>query len=66
MESTNMIPVKSLNKGDFFKLKESAHRVYVRGEYDRSTRKYACFAFDDVCYERLFKGEKLVCVGFTF
>lgn len=66
MENNNMIPIKSLKKGDFFKLKESANRVYVRGEYDRSSRKYACFAFDDVCYERMFKGEKLVCVGFTF
>lgn len=66
MENNNMIPIKSLKKGDFFKLKESANRVYVRGEYDRSTRKYACLAFDDVCYERMFKGEKLVFTEFTF
>ena len=66
MESGNMIPIKALKKGEFFKLKETASRVYVRGEYDRSSRKYCCFAFDDVCMERLLKGDKLVYVGFTF
>lgn len=61
-----MIPVKELKKGEFFKLKESANRVYVRDDYDRSEKKYSCFAFDDVCAYRMFKGDKLVYVGFTF
>lgn len=59
--------LKELKKGDFFKLKDSdTATVYVRGEYDRSTKTYSCFKFEDVNDERFFKGSKKVFVGFTF
>lgn len=58
--------VKELKNGEFFKLKEDSKRVYIRGEYDRSEKKYSCIAFDDICMERMFKGDKKVFVGFTF
>ena len=59
-------PLTSLPNGTFFKLKPDANRVYIRGEYDRSTKKYECGAFDDVSYSRLFDGKRQVYVGFTF
>lgn len=59
--------LKELKKGDFFKLKDSdTATVYVRGEYDRSTKTYSCFKFEDVNDERFLKGSKNVFVGFTF
>ena len=59
--------LKELKKGDFFKLKDSdTATVYVKGEYDRSTKTYSCFKFEDVNDERFFKGSKKVFVGFTF
>ena len=59
--------LKELKKGDFFRLKDlETATVYVRGEYDRSSKTYSCFKFEDVNDERFFKGSKKVFVGFTF
>ena len=59
--------LKELKKGDFFKLKDlDAATVYVKGEYDRSTKTYSCFKFDDVNAEIFLKGNKKVFVDFTF
>lgn len=62
--------IRELKKGDFFTIKAidepRESQVYVRGEYDRSEKKYSCYKFSDVCSERLFKGDKEVFVDFTF
>ena len=49
--------VKELKKGDFFTKKPnpspSDSQVWVRGDYDRSAKKYECHRWDDVntfCY----------------
>ena len=62
-----MEKIKNLKKGDSFKLqnKETA-TVYVRGEYDRSSKKYSCYRYDDVAAERFFSGDKEVYVDFEF
>lgn len=64
---TTMEKIKDLKKGDYFKLqnKETA-TVYVRGEYDRSSKKYSCYRYDDVAAERFFSGDKEVYVDFEF
>ena len=59
--------LKELKKGDLVKLKDlDTATVYVKGEYDRSTKTYSCFKFDDVNAERFLKGNKKVFVDFTF
>lgn len=62
--------IKELKKGDYFTVKAIAEpketQVYVRGEYDRSEKKYCCYKFSDICAERMFKGDKEVFVDFTF
>ncbi len=58
--------LKSLKKGDFFKLKEDSKRVYVKDEYDRSEKRYCCYAWDDINAYRMFDGKKVVFTGFTF
>lgn len=62
--------IKDLKVGDFFILSDcdcpKESQVFVRGEYDRSERRYSCSKWSDFCSDRLFKGDKVVYVGFTF
>lgn len=60
-----MKELKELKVGDFFKLKPTG-RVYVRGEYVRSLKRYSYYDFDDVCREHFAKGSKRVIVNFEF
>lgn len=62
--------IKELKKGDFFTKKDipepKDNQVWVRGDYDRSSKTYECYCFDDVnrfCYIR---GSKEVFTEFTF
>lgn len=57
------ITIKDLKVGDYFKLKENG-RVYVRGSYNRSTKKYEYYDFDDVNRFHDCKGSKQVIIDF--
>lgn len=65
-----MPQLKTLKKGEYFTLKEIAepkeNQVYVRGDYDRSTKKYYCSRFDDISSGRLMKANKEVYTDFIF
>lgn len=63
--SKNMKKLKDLKVGDFFKLKPTG-RVYVRGKYVRSLKRYSYYDFDDVCREHFARGSKRVIVNFEF
>lgn len=58
-------PLGDVKHGDYFKLSENS-RVYVRGEYVRSVRRYSCHPFDDVNRERFIPGKKAVFTDFKF
>ena len=62
--------VKQLKNGEFFTLKPIAEpkesQVYIRGEYDRSAKKYECGKFSDISYSRLIKGNTEVYTDFVF
>lgn len=62
--------VKDLKIGDYFVLKPVSEakesQVYIRGEYDRSSKKYLCGKFVDISYSRLLKGDTEVYTDFTF
>ena len=49
--------ISELKKGDFFKLSENGC-VYVRDSYDRSSKKYECYKYDDINAFRYLKGNK--------
>lgn len=56
-ERGKTMKIKELKKGDFFTKKPLEYpkdsQVWIRGEYDRSAKKYECHRFDDVntfCY----------------
>lgn len=65
--------IKQLKKGDFFRLKEfneneviNESSVWIRGDYERSTKRYSCIKYSDANHENFFKGDKVVYIDFTF
>ena len=62
--------IKELKKGEFFTLKEidnpKESQVFIRGEYDNSSKKYSCCKFSDTNTERFLDGKKEIFVNFTF
>ena len=65
--------VKNLKKGDFFTLKDVSGStfipdsfVWVRGDYDRSSKKYECYKYDDVNHFSYFRPERVVYFDFVF
>ena len=65
-----MKTIRELKKGEFFTLKPIAEptgaQVYIRGDYIRADKKYLCEKFSDMCYARLFDGNRIVYTDFTF
>lgn len=56
-KESDFVTVKELHKGDFFTKKPieapTERQVWIRGEYDRTQKKYECVRFDDIstcCY----------------
>lgn len=68
--------LKQVKKGEFFTLTNNvkynedgevlSKYVYVRDAYDRESKKYEVFKFDDVCNYRFMKGTRIVYVDFRF
>ena len=62
--------VKELKKGEFFTKKDILYpkdtQVFIRGDYDRSTKKYECIRFSD-CNDVLYiSGNKEVFTNLIF
>lgn len=64
------IKLKALKKGQFFTKKPidypNERQVFIRGDYDKSAKKYSCTRFSDFCDEQMINGEKLVYTDFIF
>ena len=62
--------VKDLKRGEYFTFQDVLYpkpsQVWVRGEYDKSSRKYSCTNFDDVSKERFVSGDKVIFDDFIF
>lgn len=62
--------LKELKKGDFFTKKPieypSEKQVFIRGDYDRGTKKFEIFRWNDVNDVFLMSGEKEIFVDFIF
>lgn len=62
--------LRGLKKGDFFTKKPiefpTERQVWVRGDYNRSERKYECYRFSDVNDFYYIKGDKEVYTDFVF
>lgn len=44
----------------------NANAVWIRGEYDRTEKKYSCTNFNNINRERFLSPSKIVYFGFTF
>ena len=60
------VKVKQLPKGEFLKRKKEHSKVYSRGDYDRSYKKYRINDCDDISRDLLVDGDKLVWIGFDY
>lgn len=62
--------IKDLELGDYFTLKPIAEpterQVFVRGEYDRSEKRYEATRFDNISMSRLLKPDTIVYTDFIF
>lgn len=60
------IKLKDVKKGEYFKRKADAKKVFIRGDYVREDKKFECQDFDDINHFVYLKGDTLVFVGFEF
>lgn len=68
--------LSSVRKGEYFTLTNKvkcnedgevlSKYVYVRSDYDRESKKYEVYKFDDVNDFRFIKGTRIVWVDFIF
>ena len=62
--------IKDLKRGDFFTKKPIEYptesQVWVRGEYDRSSKKYECHRWDDVNHTSYLKATTQVYTDLIF
>ena len=58
--------IKSIKLGEYFKRKPDSKQVYIRGEYDKSTRSYSCGKSEDISAGMYLKGSTEVYIGFTY
>lgn len=59
--------IKDVKRGEFFRLRESdTAPVWVRDEYNRSTRKYEGYRYDNTGDFAEFNGTRVVFVDFEF
>lgn len=70
------VKLKEVKKGEFFILNENpklneegevlSKYVYIKDEYNRSTKKYEVHKFNDVCDYKEMKGDRKVWIDFLF
>lgn len=55
--------LKNVKREEFFRLADSESApLWIRGEYDRSSKKYECYKYDDVSHWAEFRGTRLAFV----
>ena len=59
--------LRNVKKGDFFRLANSETApVCVRGDYNRSSKKFEAYKYNNVNYWNEFRGSRIVFVDFEF
>lgn len=62
--------LKDLKKGDWFTLKNFSepkdNQVWIKNEYNRSSKKYLCIRCSDISDSKEVSGDKEVYTNFTF
>ena len=59
--------VNKVNQGTYFKVRPTETApVWVRGEYDKASKTYSCYKYDDTNHEKFLKGNREIYINFTF
>lgn len=61
-----IVKLSDCPKGEYLKRKPESNKVYIRGDYDRSTKTYSLIDTDDINREIFLKGSTKVFVGFNY
>ena len=65
-DPSGMYKLSDLKRGEFFKRKPDARKVYTKGEYDRGSKRYGCEDYEAAGSEIFLKGDTMVYVGFDY
>lgn len=57
--------LKDVKKGDLVRLRKDGG-VYIRGDYDRETKRYELTKWDNASAASYYRGDRTVYIGFTF
>ena len=60
------VALKNVPAGEFLKRKPDSKKVYTRGEYGRSYKRYRINDWDDTSCDKLILGNTPVYIGFDF
>lgn len=61
-----MKQIQFLTKGELFKMSATGKTVYVYDGFNRSTKKYSFYKFEDINAHREVEKGKYVCIDFEF
>lgn len=61
-----MMPVRDLPVGEYVKRKPDAKATYIRGQFDRASKRYSLADCDNVGREIWVRGDTFVFVGFEY
>jgi hypothetical protein len=60
------IILRSVTKGDYVKRKADSKAVYIKGDYDKTTKSFELKDVEDINRVVYIKANKPVYVGFTY
>lgn len=64
---STLTTISAVRKGDFIRFRDTdTAPVWIRGDYDRSSRTYSVISFNDACHERFLKGTAKCFIDFDF
>ena len=60
------IALRNVIKGDYVKRKADSKAVYIKGDYDKTTKSFELIDVEDISRCIYVKADKPVVVGFTY
>ena len=58
--------LREVKKGELITRKANTNTVYIKGDYDRASKKFSLIDFNDSNREIFIKADATVFVGFTY
>jgi hypothetical protein len=58
--------LRNIPPGSFIKRKPTSKKVYIRGEYDKGSKTYSVWEYEDMNNEIFLKGSTKVYAGFIY